>query len=494
MPVDDKVVKVKAIIKAAMQSFTDPSVERNDVKLLPLDGIPKGFTRRVIGRPHLNLGWFYGKNRKRIIRYVGAAGDEPTDSEESKLKEMTDPYKGETRKDFTTCAYTDPTLSPALENRNNAFFENGFVLQLELKNTIMPDGKPMDKLQLATELANQTKVYGPPLQLIRDWIRLKDIALLEKMKASHMGSVVQGRSLSLITPPISVLPPGSLPVSVTTLATEEVRSPIIDTVRRKLVAIKLETKSKKLALIDEMIYCIRKAWGLRKDSLFYGASALEAVVPSSKAYKRVTNFDLPKAAVAGYLTKLLLKINVSGDAKAQSDELQGILNDLVDEGTDVIAVNSDAEVTPVPVKVDTPVLKLLLDYYNEILLSAGGSTMTQLGRTANLNRDTATIMEIAHQKFVRTPDERLIAGFYEDQLLNPLLKHLVGIQMDEEGNQIQDIPVRIKIVRIEKVEAAQLLSEAEDTEITDSRLKEKTNEVTDNKIKQKDVEDPSIGS
>ena len=260
------------------------------------------------------------------------------------------------------------------------------------------------------------------------------------------------------------------------------------------MAIKLDTKSKKLALIDEMVYCIRKAWGLRKDSLFYGASALEAVVPSSKAYKRVTNFDLPKAAVAGYLTKLLLKINVTGDAKAQSDELQGILNDLVDEGTDVIAVNSDAEITPVPVKVDTPVLKLLLDYYNEILLSAGGSTMAQLGRTANLNRDTATIMEIAHQKFVRTPDERLIAGFYEEQLLNPLLKHLMQRPMDTEGNQMDDLPVRIKIVRIEKVEAVQEPTEGEGTEITDDRLKEKTNEVNAEKFKGKDVEDTGIGS
>jgi len=464
---------------------------RQDVKLLPLVGRDGDSS---IPKP---LKWEYGKYRgrkSRIVSYVGAAGDDPLTVEEERIQEMTDPYRGDTRKEFTACAYGDPTLGPALENRNNSFFEDGFDMTLELTNNIGEDGKPMDDDTKEQQLKLFVPIFSKPLQRIIEWSQKKDIMLLEKMKAAHISSVVQGRSLTLITPPLSTLGIGMLPDSLTNLSTEETGNPVVDTLRRKLVAVKLKTRGKKMALIDEMVYCIRKQWGLRTDAMFFGASALEPVVQASKGYKRVINFDFPKAAVAGYLTKLLLKLTTTGDNTVSETQLNEIVSALVSEGTDIIGINEAAEITPVPVKVDTPVLELLVRKYEELLLSAGGSTMTQLGRTANLNRDTATIMEIAHQKYVRTPDENLIKGYFEDQLLNPLLKHLVGVTTDIEGNQSADLPVRINIRRKTKVDESQIPSKDEDTQITDSRLQEQKSQVNDGMIKQKDVETMSIGA
>ncbi len=469
-----------------------PPELRRDVKLLPLvdrDGLP------MIPK---ELKWIQGKQFRgkgtRIIQYVGAAGEDPTEEQESKIQEMTDPYQEAARKDFTNCAYSDPTLGPALENRNNSFFENGFDLILELTNKVGEDGRPLTREQEAEKMNIWSQIYAPHLQRIIDWSKKKDIALLEKMKAAHISSVVQGRSLTLVVPPISILPLGGLPDSLTNLSTEETGNPVIDTVRRKLVAVKLKTKGKKLAVIDEMIYCVRKQWGLRSDAMFFGASALEPVTQASKGYKRVINFDFPKAAVAGYLTKLLLKATTSGDTTISETQLQEIVTALVSEGTDIIGINESAEITPVQNKVDTPVLELLTRKYEELLLSAGGSTMSQLGRTANLNRDTATIMEIAHMKYVRTPDENLIAGFFEDQLLNPLLNSLIGTPMDENNNPLSTLPVQIKIVRKTKVDETQMATQDEDTQITDKRLQENTQELGDEKIKQKDVENVDIGA
>jgi hypothetical protein len=243
-----------------------------------------------------------------------------------------------------------------------------------------------------------------------------------------------------------------------------------------------------------MIYCVRKQWGLRADAMFFGASAIEPVVQASKGYKRVINFDFPKAAVAGYLTKLLLKATTSGDTTISEAQLQEIVTALVSEGTDIIGINESAEITPVQTKVDTPVLELLVRKYEELLLSAGGSTMSQLGRTANLNRDTATIMEIAHMKYVRTPDEGLMAGYFEDQLLNPVLYHLAGIQKDEEGNPLIAPPVKVKIVRRTKVDENEMATQDEDTQITDIRLQEKATEASQGLMKGTDVEDTSIGA
>lgn len=468
---------------------------RQDVKLLPLTdehgepAIPK------------ELKWKYADKKfrnklRRIVQYVGAAGeDDFLDVEESKLKEMTDPYNDQMRKDFTNCAYSDPTLGPALENRNNSFFENGFDLVLELTNKIGKDGKPMKEEEQATQMQMWSTMFAPHLQRIIDWSQKKDILLLEKMKASHISSIVQGRSLTLVTPPISILGLGMLPDSLTNLSTDETGNPIIDVVRRKLVAVKLKTKGKKLAVIDEMVYCVRKQWGLRSDAMFFGASAIEPVVQASKGYKRVINFDFPKAAVAGYLTKLLLKATTAEGSTISESDLQTIVNNLVSEGTDIIGINEEAEITPVQTKVDTPVLELLVRKYEELLLSAGGSTMSQLGRTANLNRDTATIMEIAHQKYVRTPDENLVAGFWEDQLLNPLLAHLSGVPKDPETNEpLLEMPVKIKIVRRTKVDETQMKTQDEDTQITDKRLQDQVTQVSNNQFKQTDVEEASIGS
>ncbi len=483
------------------QSVDKETPMRQDVHLLPLTGrngelaIPKELTRKQSG-----LGWFYGKYRgkkTRIVRYVGAAGEEPNEVEESKLKEMTDPYTKETRKDFTHAAFTDPTLAPSLENRNNALFENGYVLELQLKSNLDPlTGRPMDEKEEQVVLDNFIQTLGPQLQIIRDWATKKDIALLEKLKASHIGCIVQGRALTLITPPLSVLGPGQLPFSLTMMSTEEVLAPIIDTSRRKLVAIKMDTKSKKLALIDEMIYCIRKHWGLRTDSMFYGASTLEPVLKTSKAYKRVINFDLTKAVVAGYLTKLLLKLESVGDTTTQETQLQDIINNLVSDGTDIIGIKGDASIIPVPVKVDTNMLEFVTKKQEELLMSAGGSTMSQLGRTSGLNRDTATIQEIVHQKYIRTPDEQMVSSFYETQLLNPLLAHLAGAQISIEGDLTIDLPVEIKIIRItkldEQAEAAQPGDEA--TKFTDTRLQTQAEDLGQGLIKQQDVETATIGA
>lgn len=475
---------------------------RQDVQLLPLmdrDGnpaIPKGLTRKENG-----IGWYNGKYRgqpSRILRYIGAAGEDPNDVPESKLKEMTDPYLPQTRKDFTHAAYSDPTLAPSLENRNNALFENGFELELELKSKLDPiTGNPLDEATQQMVLDRHTKVYGPLLQQIKDWSETKDVDLLAKMKASHIGCIVQGRSLTLITPPLSMLGLGQLPFSLTTMSTEETQAPIIDTERRKLVAVKMDTKGKKLSLIDEMVYCIRKHWGLRTDAMFYGASTIEPVLQSSKAYKRIVNFNLPKAAVSAFLTKVLLKVEgVGDDSTVSNNYLQEVLNQLVSDGTDVIGIKGDATPTPVQPKVDTQMMDFITKKYEELLMSAGGSTMSQLGRTSGLNRDTATIQEIVHQKYIRTPDEEMIAGFYENQLLNPLLAHLAGAITDTEGNQNAQLPVKIVIKRISKVdevaEAAQPGDEA--TRFTDTRVETQSQDLASNKIKQQDVETATIGA
>ena len=97
-------------------------------------------------------------------------------------------------------------------------------------------------------------------------------------------------------------------------------------------------------------------------------------------------------------------------------------------------------------------------------------------------------------KDVRTPDENLIKGFYQDQLLNPLLKHLVGLPVEVNGTTHEQIPVKIVLRRISKVDQTEVPTQDEDTRITDVRLQENKGQLEAGLIKQKDTENQSIGA
>lgn len=429
---------------------------------------------------------------KTKIRYLAAAGEDFEESEDSNLKEMTDPYDGSIRDDFTNCAYTDPVVSPGLEKSNNGFFEKGFKFRVVLKNPINPDtGKELteeeqsmlldsimieNQFQIGDNLIQTKRTLAKAIAILREWVDLDDIDLLDKMRGSRLQKIVQGRGLCLVTPPITLLPENDLPKSLTMVSTEETGNPIVDVSNRKLVAIMVSLGSKKMLLPDEFVYSVGKHWGLRKDSLFFGASSLEAALPASKANKRLINFDITKMVVAGYLQKKIAKISATGTPARQKAQIQKLLNDLVDDGTDIIGVNADVDLLPVDIKIDTSVVEKAKNILEEVLIAASGTTKAQLGRTANLNRDTATIMEIANIKYSRNPDEDQIAQDYETQLLNPLLGHLVGIPHHQ-------LPIKIKIERIESQNGSM-----------DSMAEKKSSEIESGQMKQSDSQNNMFGA
>ena len=408
--------------------------------------------------------------KTKVVKYVSAIGEEQT-TYQSKLKEQTDPYLSGTRDDFTNSAYTDPTVAPSLEQRHNAFFENGFTLALVLKNTINPtNGKEMTDDEIKKALEGAEGKYGQAFAKIKQWALSNiDVNLHSHMKTHNITNVVQGRSMTLFSPPLSLLKDGELPTSLTTITTEETGNPIVDVLQRKMVAIRVDLGNKKFALPDEIVYTIRKQWGLRKDSLFFGASSLESVVQVSKAFKRLCNFDIPKAVVAGYLTKIIAKISATGSPAQQQSQIDSILAGIIDDGTDIIGVSADIDLKDVRIQIDHDIIKICFDILDELLMSAAGSTKAQLGRTANLNRDTATIMEIANIKYIRSPDEELVSTAFENQLLNPLFSHLTEVDINE-------LPVKIAIVR----------KEHQETSISDERLEKKANDIDDKAVKNSD--------
>ena len=466
------------------------ALEKDEVKLLKLDKIP------ALLRPIKKKNGRKESIFVRPYRTLGSDGEIKT-IDILKVREMTDPLNYTIRDWLTQSAFQDPTISPSLQQRNNAFFADGFDIILELKSKtklapVTPPGnvnqtpqnqpalppqsgtvgseaaqltddtqinkeagkeenlapgenKPQDESQMTpeeiqAEVNKYNQQYGALLQKIRDWAESPDINLMEKMKRAHISVIVQGRSLIIIIPMLTQLAPNQLPVSLRVITWQDTGQVIVDTLLWKVIGVRTFFINKNLALPEEMIYITGKNWGLKRESDFYGSSELEAFIQMSRINKKILNYDFAKAAEAGYITKLILTAETGGNPTDRQNQIQTLINQIISQGTDIVGLEYGATVTPVPITVDAPMLQYLSTTIDDRLIAGAGATKAMLGRTEGLTRDNATIQEIEFIRNVRTPDEKLIKSAFENQLLTPLLAHLAGVSVDE-------LPVRAIIKR-----------------------------------------------
>ncbi len=411
-----------------------------EAKLIQLEHIPRGIkTSRI------------RKNGKTITKIItmGAAG-ELTQIDALRVREMTDPYNFSIRTWFTNSAYQDPTLSPALQKRNNSFFSTGFELKLELKSMLDGTGNALTPETKDAEIEKYMSEYAANLAKLMEWCESPDVNLIQIMKRAHLSTIIQGRSLILIIGGTTALGKDNLPIALRLITWQDTGSVIIDTLLWKIIGVRMFFANKSVAAPEEMIYITGKNWGLRRDSDYYGASELEAFIQLSRINKKVLNYDLAKASEVAYITKLILTVLTGGDQDTRSTQITNLVNQVIAQGTDVIGVESGVTVTPVGVTADSALLEMIIKVLDDRLISAAGSTRAQMGRTEGLNRDTATIMEVENIRNIRTPDEEMIKTPVENQLLNVLFAHLIG-------KDAKEIPVKVVMVRKE------LEDEIEDT-------------------------------
>ena len=397
---------------------------RQPVKMKDLGNLPDGLVRGELDEN---------------IKIFGAAGT--IETPKKNLQTMSDPHDKPTREAFTNCAYQDPFVSPGLDRRNEAFFEDGYILTLGLKS--MYDETTGDELtpeEVQVKLAPLKQEYLGHLQKIRDWESALDIE--SQMDESNISGLVQGRGCTLIVPGFLELAKNALPVAVEIVNWQDLGEPIIDVgYSHKLVGVFSEFPNKKVIRADEMIYVVRKAWGLRKESSKYGASILEPIAEITKTIKRIYHFDIPEAIVASYITKLLFKFSgLQGLSDEQiQDKIETFLDSFYTTGQLAFGMTDTVEaVTPATNNVDSAMLDTNEKKLVDTEMSVVGTPKSMLNREQNLNRDLAIIEMIQFMKFVRKPDEKIIAKAFEDQLFNPLLAHLAG-------KEFKQIPVRIII-------------------------------------------------
>jgi len=429
-----------------------------------------------------------GKNgRRKALIVAGSSSVDEKVIDTGNLVDMTDPYDATTRQDFAEVILSDPTGAPASRKRRDALFEDGLVMELEksepednsqvdafgnqkssaelssegnLENPVLTDSNlqpeepiasPTDVEPLAPkipqlELTAPTE-YIQAFKKIKNWLESRDINGLHKMRVDNITSMAEGRSLTLIVPPISQLQDGDMPDNLKTISYEDLQSPVVDEETWKMVAIRLEVGDKMFALPDEYIYTVRNDDGLRKDSAYFGTSELEPIVTLSRGNKRAYNHDIIKALVSAYMQKIIVEVMTRGSVAEQRAQMNEIASSLLNKQNDIILLNTGTKTTPVPVSVDVGMVDLALRNIADAIISNIGVTKSQMMREFQLNRDLATVQEIAFIKYTRKPDEMIIADSWENQLLNPLLSHLLKIPVDELQYKI-----KIKIANTEELE------------------------------------------
>lgn len=426
----------------------------------------------------------------------------------SDIKEMIDPYDSTTRKDFSEIALNNAIIAPGLERRSQALYEDDFELFLEEKDAETQEesetsgtGQELSKAQqqsqgnieteavqktIAPELENK---FAESFKQLKSWTKEKSINLLRQMKTANHISIVQGRHCVNIFPPISQLQENKLPDILKTISPEDMKHPLVDTkLTWSMVALRVELGSKQFLLPDEMVYITRRDDGLRKDSAYYGASTLEPIITAGRTFNRILNHNIPKIAIAAWMQKLIIQVMTRGGEAEQLAQLTAFANGILSKQNDILCLNAGTIATAVPIKIETDAIKFAYDNLIDVICLNIGVTKSMIFRENNLTRDIATVQEIAFIKYIRKPDEKIIAEAFETQLLNPLLAHLEGVTVDE-------LPVRVRIRRIEEKKSA-FEAKQEDKNVTDQQNLQdnKEKDMKDGDMKQKDAKTPIVGA
>lgn len=382
----------------------------------------------------------YRNKPTRLLMPLGASGPDEGIPEQ-KLKEMTDAYEPETRSDFSDIGTEDPIVAPAIIFRKGAHFENGFNLKLRLASQINPrTGEQLTPDEINAQLQQVDDIYRTALVMLSTWKNDKEIANVSKdMEAV---AIVQGKSASLIYPPIGDLEQGKLPTLVEIITAEDLGNPIVDVgATRRLVACKLNLEDKKIARADELLYYTKGIRGLRREAKFHGVSPFEPIVQIAKAIKRYYNLDAPLAMISAYLTRQLIKVKNEGDPDELQERIKVFMNGVFKASTWAVSMPEWYDgVDPITPKVDWAMFDGIETKLATVLLTVLGVPQSAMNRTVGITRDTATIEMIKFVRFIRNPAENEHKEFLENQLFNPLLSHLVRKPLSE-------IPVRIEIER-----------------------------------------------
>ena len=402
---------------------------RQPITLTLLDEIPKHL---LVRKTRAGKQW----NRAVVIAAAG-----PETVAQSKLKVMSDPLLPKTRKDLTECAISEPNLSSSINRRTDSLYEDGFNLELEIVQIINPEtGKEYEPEKKAELLKPHLKIFLPHLARLANWSNKMNV--LDAMRDAAAVSFVQGKNGTMMLPGILDLKPGALPLMVETIHADDLKEPIVNVgLTRKIVAVKTNLDGKRFCRADELVYVVRGSKkALRRDGKFFGMPEIESILIISQILKRIYNYDFAQAATAAYVTKVLFHVLSEGNEERLENRVKKLLADYANNGTIAFATFDGVTATPVESKVNFPMLNGLEDNLARKELAITGVPSSMMNREQNLNRDLATIQVIQFIKFIRGPDEKLIAKFFEDQMFNRLLAHLAGVTEDQ-------LPVRIRIVR-----------------------------------------------
>jgi hypothetical protein len=176
-----------------------------------------------------------------------------------------------------------------------------------------------------------------------------------------------------------------------------------------------------------------------------------------------------------------------GSEAEQRGQINSFMNSLLAKSTDILTVNAGTKVTAIPLKVESDALSKVHDFIENHIITNIGVTKSMMMRELNMNRDIATVQEIAFINYTRKQDEQLIASAYENQLLNPLLAHLAGTVVSE-------LPFKIKIVRKEAKTVEPKQDENKNVTDQENLQAKKQDEIQSGTPEQPDAKTPIVGA
>ena len=419
----------------------------------------------------------------RYAQVIGASGVSLVP--ESKLKEISDPYKADTRTSFTDVILGDPVAAPAARYSIAAIFEDGFDLQLTLASTYnSKENRQLTPEEIEVQLKQWRETYEGFLEKLVTW---KDDCDVEQLaKDLHGVWLAQGKAAGMVLPGILDLKKDELPTLCEIIPADDLSNPIVDVgLTRKIVAVKLNLSEEEkedpnirdILRADELIYYVHGIRGLRREAKYHGVSPLEPVLQISKALRNYYQLHAPLVMIASYVVKQLIKVSKENMDEALQQRVSQFMSNLFKSTTWAMAMPDWYDgVDQVQAEVDWPMFDGIEHKLATTELNAIGVPKSAMNREQDLNRDIATIQAIQFVRFMRKPVEEAIKKTLEIQLFNPLFAHLAQ-------TKLSDLPVRVEIVR--------KIPEGGDIDtLFDQMSAEKNEDIDDGNLQQNESQNP----
>ena len=297
----------------------------------------------------------------------------------SKLFTFTNPTYGDQDLEYFEDAWANTPAGTAIDKKAEFVIGGGIIPTLEIIND---DGLTDEQKQ------NVLKEYDDLLNEIKDIDR--DVKLKQNIFDAYVMSKVFGRAAILFEDNVDGENSKGIPRSLKLPHSRDLGRPEIDEEDWSLKFLRVNNPGADVEP-DDMIYLVNKSNSPIRRTMHYGFSDMQRIVGPARAYRRITEFDMPEMATtmwAGYQLIMLKKLGRS--TSGATTDATNIANSLNAGTFNIIEVDAMDDIDAKSLDLNPKITEMveMASFYERTMIGNFQVPSALLGREEDQNRAT----------------------------------------------------------------------------------------------------------